>query len=567
MLSDTHLADGPFVAVDIETTGARPGLHSIIEIGAVRVERGRTTGDFQVLVKPSDIPPPAIEALTGITPDLLRGAMPIGDALTSFRGFAEGAVLVAHNHRFDLGFLDFEAETLWGEPFPRPVLDTLSLANRLHPEEDRHNLRDLAERYGANTTPTHRALADATATSEIFLTMVPQLLARGLSTAGQVVAWCGMASQSALSRVLPLTTGLPDCPGVYMFRDSDGTVIHVGRAKNLRVKVRAYFYATGGGGRHADIGTGVADVRWIPCSSDLDALLLESRLVTRYRPAHNALVLRGDRGGWSLHFDTTSRFPAVRVVSRPPRKGVTVGPFTNRSAVETVAEHLRASFDLRRCSRRVNGDLSMRPCQHRDTGGCPRPCVEDVSSEEYVARVHDALAVFDGAIDDFRSDLVRRMEHSAASHLYEDAIRYRDGIRALDRSMAALRTVRRATSGPGSVIVEAAEEMLTVHIIRRGYLVKTLRTPLGDALSPATERRLERLLARAHAPGAWPDDPSRFTPRQLRDVFVIDTYRTQHAPVEIAVTGDVASDLPELLRAIRRFVRVPRKTHAARADA
>ncbi|TLM68387.1 MAG: endonuclease, partial [Actinobacteria bacterium] len=239
MLSGTRLDRGAFVAVDIETTGSRPGIHSIIEIGAVRIEGGRLVASFAALVAPNDPVPPAVEALTGITREILLGAVALPEALEAFRDFAEGAVLIAHNHRFDLGFLDYESEVMWGRAFPRPVLDTLSLANRLHPEDDRHNLRDLAARYATSSTPTHRALADARAAGEVFLAMTPALEARGLRTAADVAAFCGMAGQGSLAKALPLTTRLPDARGVYVFRDAEGRVVHVGRAKNLRIKVRS----------------------------------------------------------------------------------------------------------------------------------------------------------------------------------------------------------------------------------------------------------------------------------------------------------------------------------------
>ena len=149
MLGTTSLAHGSFVTVDIETTGSRPGSGGILEIGAVRIESGTITARFTALVHPGEPVPPAIRHLTGIDDAMVASAPPIDDVIAEFRAFVGDSVLVAHNHRFDMGFLDYEAERSWGMPFPRPVLDTLALARRLRPELERHNLRALAEQYGA----------------------------------------------------------------------------------------------------------------------------------------------------------------------------------------------------------------------------------------------------------------------------------------------------------------------------------------------------------------------------------------------------------------------------------
>lgn len=569
MLSDTPLDTGPFVVVDIETTGSRPGTHGIVEIGAVRIGADRVATEFETLVAPRDAMPSAVAELTGITPADLADAPPVEQAIAAFLEFAKDAVIVAHSHRFDLGFLDYESERSCGEPLPRPIIDTLVLANRLHPENDRNNLRDLAERYGVEDVPTHRALPDARAAAGVFARMLPALEARGLRTAGDVSAWCGMSSQSALARALPLTTSLPDAPGVYLFRDARGHVVHVGRAKSLRTKVRSYFYATGGGGKHTDIGVEVASVRWLPSVSDLDSLLLESRLVARYRPSHNAVLLRGEKGGWSLHVRAGEDFPALRVVAKPPRSGVVVGPCVNRQALETVAEMLRSSFSLRRCASNLDERLAAKPCPHRDTGACPRPCVGDADAGEYADRLVRALAVFGADAGSWRRHLAERMDHAASAMGFEEAIRYRDALRAYDRCASALRSIRRASEALGSALIEHGNGRTAVHFVRHGYLLRTLRldTPDGEPLTGSVASRITRILERDYDAAAGSADPCRFTPRQLRDIFLIGSYRTQHAPVEVDVTGVTATDSTAIVRAISRQIRVRRRAAADHADA
>lgn len=562
MLSGIRLEDGTFVAVDIETTGSRPGQNGVIEIGAVKIERGEVVDDFAELVDPGHAIPPAIAALTGITDAMVAGSPPVSDALTRFAAFADGAVLVAHNHRFDLGFLDWEAERAWNAPLQRPVLDTLALARRLHPAEDRHNLRDLAARYGVPTVPTHRAPSDARATGEIFVRMAEELRSRGLATAGEVAAFCGLDAQGELARRLVLTTDLPDAPGVYLFRDASGRVIHIGRANDIRVRVRSYFYATASP-KCPPVGAEVEDIQCIPCLSDLDALLLESRLISRYRPPHNATILRGDSGVVVLHADLSVRYPALKVTSRRPRRGAVIGPFTSRAALETVVDLARTVYGVRRCTWRLDRATAAKECSYRDTGVCPSPCVDPIDPQRYRERVESALAVFDGRADEFREELLRRQEAAAEDERYEDAIRYRDGVRALDRCLSALATVRGACDKAASVIVEGGASGVALHFVRHGYLYRTLRLTRAEAAADGIRERLGNVLSLAFDPEKGACDPRAYTPRQMRDVFLIEAYRRQHAPLEIEVADRTSATVGRLVSAIKRQARIPRKSHGA----
>ena len=549
MLSATRLTDGPFVAVDIEATGARPGTHEIIEIGAVRMEGGRIVRRFESLIrrKRHTPIPPVIVALTGIRDEMLVGAPSLDDVLADFRTFADGAVLVAHNHRFDLGFLDFESELRWGEPFPRPVLDTLVLARRLHPTEDRHNLRDLAARYATAVRPAHRAGGDAQATAEILLGMVPQLEARGIETAGDVAGFCGMDRQGELAKRLVLTTALPSRPGLYLFRDGAGSVIHVGRAKELRARVRSYFYGSSGQGR-PPVAASTEAIQWIECASDLDALLLESRLVTRYRPPHNPLVMRGDRGPWVLT-PTQGRYPGLRVAPAPLADGA-VGPFASEGALEVVAFQLRREFGLRRCTRRLTARTPKIRCTHREDGTCPRPCVETPDAAAYAERVQAALASFSSGEAAFRETLRNKLASSAREMRYEEAIRYRDTLKAFERSVSALRTLEWAMREPGFAIVEGDAERVAVHLVRRGYLVKTIRARRAEVGGQETVAHLRSLLS-VHFPAEMPPEDGRLvSARQLRDIFLISSYRQQHTPLEVSLSGGPEVALARLVAAL-----------------
>ncbi len=167
-----------FTVVDLETTGGTPGFTKITEIGAVRLEGGRQVATFSQLVDPRQPVPAKITDITGISAEMLVGQPPIEEVLPRFLAFSADSVLVAHNARFDLGFLDYELSMLMSRTFPRPTLDTLRLARRLL-RPMRCSLAALAERFDTAVKPRHRALDDALATAEILLLLLARRAGTG----------------------------------------------------------------------------------------------------------------------------------------------------------------------------------------------------------------------------------------------------------------------------------------------------------------------------------------------------------------------------------------------------
>lgn len=186
-LADIALADTTFVVVDLETTGGRAagdGHDAITEIGAVKVRGGVVLGELATLVDPGRAIPPQIVALTGITSAMVHDAPRIDSVLPAFLEFARGAVLVAHNAGFDIGFLRAAAERL-GLTWPRPpVLCTVRLARRVLTRDEAPSVRlaALAQLFGAATTPTHRALDDARATVDVLHGLIERVGNQGVRT-------------------------------------------------------------------------------------------------------------------------------------------------------------------------------------------------------------------------------------------------------------------------------------------------------------------------------------------------------------------------------------------------
>src|SRR5439155_4124581 len=186
--ADLLLENATFVVVDLETTGLRPGSARICEIGAVRVRELELGEVFQTLVDPGVPVGPAISALTGLRDSELRGQPRAVTAVRRFLEFAGDAVLVAHNARFDLAFLDLETQRLTGARLAGPVVDTVGLARRLLAgRTPRAGLAALADFFGTTAQPCHRALPDAQATAEILLQLLGLAQERGARTVADVV--------------------------------------------------------------------------------------------------------------------------------------------------------------------------------------------------------------------------------------------------------------------------------------------------------------------------------------------------------------------------------------------
>lgn len=560
MLAPTLLTQGPFVAVDIETTGCRPGTSSIIEIGAARIERGRIVDTLSALVRPTEPIPAVVERLTGITDQMVASAPTIGEVIGVFAAFAHGAVLLAHSHRFDLGFLDYETELVTGTPFQRPILDTLCLARVLHPEIERNNLRDLAAFYGVEQIPNHRALPDAVATAQVFLAMAPELAARGISTAGQTARLCGVAEASDLSGKLPLATNIPDEPGVYLFRDAAGTVVYVGRARNLRTKIRTHFYAA-----VADDGSPAAvteAVQHIECSSLLDAQLLEAHLRYRYRPEFNRNTST-PRAPVYLHVDTDSAFPTMMVTRRRLRSGRLLGPLTSQWAATTTADALSRMYGLRRCRRTPSECRALR-CARRERGTCPAEDAYSRGSAEYALSVVRALSAFDGEADATREQMQSLRDRLARGQEFEQAAYFRDALRAYDRTLAGIAVADRARVAPVSVVVEGNPDAATLSVLINGWRYTAIRLTRQTARVDTLESRIRATLARALR-RSQANPP--LTPRRLEELAIIDAYIQQHSPHVIPIDGELDGATASVMQAVRRLFRIPRRRHAAASDA
>jgi DNA polymerase III subunit epsilon len=182
------LFDVCFAVVDVETTGGSPATAALTEIAAAKYQGGECVGEFQSLVDPGCGVPPLISLLTGITDDMVHGAPSVSSLLPSLLEFVRGAVIVGHNVRFDLAFLDAALADNDYEPLGNTTIDTLALARRLvRPDVPNCKLRTLATALRLEHLPSHRALDDVRATADLLHRLIESATGYGVFVLGDLV--------------------------------------------------------------------------------------------------------------------------------------------------------------------------------------------------------------------------------------------------------------------------------------------------------------------------------------------------------------------------------------------
>ena len=286
--ADPLLEEAEFVVFDLETTGLSAQTSRICELGAVRVRTLELAERFQSLVDPRVPLPQPVARLTGLHERDLRGAPHVGTVVGRFLSFAGDSPLVAHNARFDQRFLERQLGRNESRRLAEPPLCTAALARRLLAGRVRRvSLASLAHFFGVPTAPCHRALPDAEATAEVLIRLIglaQELGARRVSELRTLAA----PRKRRVHGKRPLIRGAPPQPGVYLFRDRHDQVLYVGRARDLRARLRSYFH---GEAQRPSVEAALLALERIECrvlGSELEAALEELRLIRELQPPANS---------------------------------------------------------------------------------------------------------------------------------------------------------------------------------------------------------------------------------------------------------------------------------------
>jgi excinuclease ABC subunit C len=276
-------------------------------------------------------------------------------------------------------------------------------------------------------------------------------------------------------------THVPEAPGVYLMRDADKAVIYVGKAKDLRARLRTYF--AGGDGRFQIeyLLQRVAEFETIVTQTEEQAFLLERDLITKYKPRYN-IRLKDDKAYLSIRVDERAEWPMLESVRRPDDDGATYfGPYAFSSELRNVLEVIRKVIPLRSCSDAVLHNRQ-RPCLEYQIKRCCAPCCLPVSREEYLDLVKQAIAILQGRTKSAIAQLNHKMEQASEALRFEEAAAWRDRIEILTNFQAghSLISFRGENRDVFGCVREGAQASLCVLMVRNGRIAETKNFLLDD---------------------------------------------------------------------------------------
>ena len=448
----TPLNEVTFCVVDLETTGGHRQNDMITEIGAVKMRGGQRLGTFQTLVNPGIRIPTEITVLTGITQTMIMRAPRIETVLPSLLEFIGESTIVGHNVSFDVGFLNAALERSGRPRLTGKPVDTLPLARRLVRDEVPNcKLGTLADRFGLANRPNHRALDDALATGDLLHVLLERAGTMGVLGLDDLHALPRIGSHPQAHK-LSFTNNLPREPGVYTFHDRDGRVLYVGKATNLRTRVRSYF----SGDRRRKIDQLLREterIEHLVCPGPLEADVLEVRLIHEHQPRFNRRSKTWSRYAY-LKLTLNEKFPRLSVVSAPKDDdGFYLGPLPSRKFARTVADAIETATLIRRCTKRPTKTPKGGPCAASQLGVSTCPCSGDISEDDYATVIAGVMHGLTRQPEDLLAPLRLRMEQLAAQERFEEAAEVRNSAAAL---AAALRRRHRLEHlrNAGRVVVE-----------------------------------------------------------------------------------------------------------------
>lgn len=372
--------------LDLETTGASARGDRITEIGLIRVDNGVEVDEWSQLVNPGMSIPPEIQRLTGISNAMVADAPYFHEVARQLLDRLGDAVMVAHNARFDFGFLKSEYARL-GITFSAKTLCTVRLSRALFPGEQRHNLDTLIERHGLTGIDRHRALGDTRAICTLFHKWQSEVDTDAFDQAiGQLLQRPSLPAHldpNALQE-------LPNRPGVYLFYGLNPMPLYIGKAINLKDRIGSHFSNDYRSGTDLRLSSELRRIEVEETAGELGALLRESQLVKELMPAHN-IKLRRKTGWTAVRFAPDSGLPEYVKSDDIALDALDdhYGLFASRAAARAWLLAMAAEASL--CAKALGLEKGAGPCFGYQIRQCRGACVGQESPDQHRERVATAL--------------------------------------------------------------------------------------------------------------------------------------------------------------------------------
>ena len=476
-----------FVAVDVETTGLRPLNQRMIEIALLRYREGQLVERFETLLNPGREIPAFITTLTSIRNEDVEFAPEFGSVADHILDFIGDSLLIGHNVRFDISFMNAELKRAKREQLVNERLDTLTLAVRYLNNLRKPNLDRVASVLGIGPRSAHRAGGDAKITAEIAVRLVDIAVRCGVTSidglkAGATPARHRPRDDVGRARSLMDRSWLkqiPRKPGVYIMLNHHDEVIYIGKAKNLHERLASYYSQPLGYTRKMDgLIEAMARVETEVTGSELQALILESQLIHRHQPRYNTAMRSSEHYPY-IRVDIGNPWPRVSLSRQRKDDGARYyGPYRSSGGARKTVEVINSVASLRTCTRTFKTPRSYgNPCLRLDLDKCLGPCVGQTIRDRYQGRVSEVLDFLDGHDDGLRARLWSDLEDAAERLDFEKATKLRRNLTSALALIEEQDRLRIAEQSHNVLLVQASAdpEAREVMVILRGQIWAQLR--------------------------------------------------------------------------------------------
>lgn len=288
---------------------------------------------------------------------------------------------------------------------------------------------------------------------------------------------------------------LPDSPGCYLMKEN-GQIIYVGKAKNLKNRVKSYFQSRDHSPKTQALVSKIDDFDIILCPSELDAFLLENNLIKKHQPHYN-ILLKDDKSYPYLRMDFNEPFPKISIARKPKKDGAKYfGPYIGAGSIRQVLELLQRLYPIRNCKLKLPAKKALRPCLQYQLGACPAPCARLISEEDYKKIALELQSFLNGNTKEAKRLLNEKMNKASSELNFEKAKEYYDSLKSLDRlfGSATVESINGENLDVFAIHFDEADACISLLMVRDGKLIATRNFILENESKEDEDSLLEEAL-------------------------------------------------------------------------
>ena len=374
-----------YAILDIESTGGKYNEEGITEIAIYKFDGHEVVDQFISLVNPERKIQSFVVGLTGINNDMLRHAPKFYEVAKRIVEITEGCILVAHNAKFDYRMLRLEFDRL-GYAYERKTLCTVKLSKKLLPGFDSYSLGKLVKNLGIPITDRHRASGDALATVKLFKMLLDKDTDKSIISSNLKLNSISSVDQ----KLIKLIDQLPNAVGIYYFADHEGTIIYVGKSKDIKKRANQHF--TSEAPKSKEIQNQVASVDFEKTGNELLALLKENQAIKRLKPKFNTALKKDLFTHGHCVFEDHKGNKNLCVSKLNPNENY-ITSFTNFQQGKAFMERMIETYQL--CQRLTGLHKTKGACFNYTIKKCEGACLQKESTTSYNARVDELIQFYD----------------------------------------------------------------------------------------------------------------------------------------------------------------------------